>query len=78
MTTNVRMASAETRSRVAQTRRGKKAVVVYLDRDDARRLKVLAAQNDTTLQALGVEAIDLLFRQYDDFRDGTLESTNTK
>jgi len=53
-----------TRGSVAQTRRGKKAVVVYLDRDAARRLKVLAAQNDTTLQALGVEAIDLLFAQY--------------
>lgn len=49
---------------IARTRQGKKAVVVYLERDAARRLKILAAQNDTTLQALGVEAIDLLFRRY--------------
>ena len=47
-----------------RTRRGKKAVVVYLERDTARRLKVLAAQRDTTIQALGVEAIDLLMTRY--------------
>jgi predicted transcriptional regulator len=52
------------RRRSPKTRQGKKAVVVYLERDEARRLKVLAAQNDTTLQALGVEAIDLLFKRY--------------
>lgn len=67
MRSNARTAtrpSGAARDRVARTRRGKKAVVVYLERDAARKLKVLAAQNDTTLQALGVEAIDLLFRRY--------------
>lgn len=71
MRTSARMttkARGATRGRVARTRRGKKAVVVYLDLDAARKLKVLAAQNDTTLQALGVEAIDLLFEQYTEAR----------
>lgn len=48
----------------ARTRRGKKAVVVYLEMSTARELKVLAAENDTTLQALGVEAIRNLIERY--------------
>ena len=32
--------------------------------ETARRLKVLAAQHDTTLQALGIEAWHLLLERY--------------
>ena len=49
---------------IAPSRRGKKAVVLYLEPDIAKRLKVLAAENETTVQALGLEALDLLFERH--------------
>jgi hypothetical protein len=45
-------------------RHGKKAVSAYFSPEVSRGLNVLAAENDTTLQALMGEAIDLLMRQY--------------
>lgn len=45
-------------------RRGKRGIVTYVETETARRLKVLAAQHDTTLQALGVEAWHLLLERY--------------
>ena len=54
-------ASAPTR---AAARQGKKAVSAYFSSEVSRGLNVLAAENETTLQALLGEAIDLLMRQY--------------
>lgn len=48
----------------AAARQGKKAVSAYFSSDVSRGLNVLAAENETTLQALLGEAIDLLMRQY--------------
>lgn len=45
-------------------RRGKRGIVTYVETETARQLKVLAAQHDTTLQALGVEAWRLLLERY--------------
>lgn len=45
-------------------RQGKKAVSAYFSPEVSRGLNVLAAENETTLQALLGEAIDLLMRQY--------------
>ena len=48
----------------AAARQGKKAVSAYFSSEVSRGLNVLAAENETTLQALLGEAIDLLMRQY--------------
>ena len=61
-----------TASRIAPSRQGKKAVVLYLEPEKAKRLKVLAAENETTVHALGLEAFDLLFERY---KAGQLQST---
>ena len=42
------------------SRRGKKAVVCYVDPAVARQLKVLCAEEDKTLQGLVVEALNAL------------------
>ena len=46
----------------AASRQGRRHVGAYVDQDTARQLRVLAAQEDTSTQALIVEAIGLLFR----------------
>ena len=55
------------RAAVAVTpgRIGKKGVLTQLDQDTARRLKILAVEQDTTRQALGVEAFEALLERYD-------------
>ena len=50
---------------VTPGRRGKKGVLTQLDVDTARRLKMLAVQRDTTLQALGEEAFEALLDRYE-------------
>lgn len=67
LATAMQQATAEPRAtaNVAPSRRGKKAVVLYLERDQAKRLKVLAAELETTVHALGLTALDLLFEQHD-------------
>lgn len=52
-------------TKVTPGRIGKKGVLTQLDQDTARRLKMLAVERDTTLQALGEEAFDELLRRYD-------------
>lgn len=49
---------------VTPARIGKKGVLTQLDQDTARRLKMLAVQHDTTLQALGEEAFEALLERY--------------
>ena len=42
----------------------RKVLLVRLDPAVHRRLRVLAAENDTTVQRLGEEAVALLFEHY--------------
>ena len=58
-------------SRAAPSRQGRKHVDAYVDADMARQLRVLAAERDTTTQALIVEAIGLLFQAHQPGRVGT-------
>lgn len=51
----------ERASPLAPSRRGRKALTVHLDADTHVRLKVMAAREVTTLEALAAEAIELLF-----------------
>ena len=51
-------------TKVARSRRGKKAWVIYLDPDTSRRLRVAAAVTDRSMQALGEEAADLVLQRY--------------
>lgn len=51
-------------AKVTPGRIGKKGVLTQLDLDTARRLKMLAVQHDTTLQALGEEAFAALLERY--------------
>ena len=57
-------AEPEPASKKPPSRRGKRAWVVYLDPDTARRLKSVAALNDRSLQSFGEEAADLLIDRY--------------
>ena len=50
--------------KVTLGRIGKKGVLTQLDIDTARRLKLLAVEHDTTLQALGEEAFAALLERY--------------
>lgn len=52
---------AERASPLAPSRRGRKALTVHVDLDTHVRLKVLAAREVTTLEALVSETLDLLF-----------------
>ena len=54
----------EPRTGTTPGRLGKKGILTQLDVDTARRLKILAANQDTTLQALGVEAFETLLERY--------------
>ena len=40
------------------SRAGKRGIVIYVEPDTARALKILAAQRETTIQALGTEALE--------------------
>ena len=44
----------------SRSRQGKRGILIHVDPDLARRLKHLATDRDTTLQALGVEAFQRL------------------
>ena len=46
----------------AASRQGRRHVDAYVPPDVARQLRVIAAQEDTSTQALIVEAIKMLFR----------------
>lgn len=55
-------------SPIPPSRRGRKALTVHVDLDTHVRLKVMAAREVTTLEALVVEALDLLFAKRHDLR----------
>ena len=48
------------------SRHGKKGVVFHVDPEIAKRLKLLAVEHDTSIEALGIEALSLLFKHYED------------
>ena len=61
-------ASAASPSAKPPSRRGKKGVLFHVDPEIAKRLKLLAVEQETTIEALGVEALGLLFERYDSQR----------
>ena len=44
----------------SRSRQGKRGILIHVEPELARRLKHLAVERDTTLQALGVEALERL------------------
>lgn len=44
------------------SRVGKKGVTFYLERDAAKQLRTIGVTEETTLQALMVEAVNMLFK----------------
>jgi hypothetical protein len=54
----------ETRTKRAPSRVGKRVLSIYLDPLAWKQLRLLALENNTSTQALGEEAINLLFANY--------------
>ena len=46
------------------SRRGKRAWLIYLDPETAKRLKAVAALADRSMQSFGEEAADRLIKRY--------------
>ena len=53
-----------TRSQLPPSRRGKKALTGYFEPEVMKQLKVMAAAEETTIQALLTEALNDLFKKY--------------
>ena len=56
---------ASGRRPTAASRQGRRHVGAYVTPDVARQLRVIAAREDSSTQALIVEAIEMLFRHRD-------------
>ena len=54
--------SAAARSSIAPSRVGKKGVTFYLEPDAIKQLRTISVNEETTLQALMVEAANMLFK----------------
>lgn len=52
------------------TRAGRKGIVIYVEPDMADAIRRLAAEFNTTVQALGVTAFELLFDKFGEPRPG--------
>ncbi|MBO0764039.1 MAG: hypothetical protein J2P50_05560 [Hyphomicrobiaceae bacterium] len=52
------------------TRAGRKGIVIYVDQDVAAAVRRLAAELNTTVQALGTTAFDLLLEKFGEPRPG--------
>ena len=50
---------------IPASRRGKKSFVVYLDPAISKRLKIMAAVHETSVQALAQEAVDIVLEKYE-------------
>lgn len=61
-TPTVEAAAVESASTKAKARVGKKAIVGYFSEDMSRQIRVMAIEENTTVQALVGEAIDMLMR----------------
>lgn len=60
-TATTQTAATANHANIAPSRRGKKVIAGYFDPAVSRQLKQLAVENDTTVQALLAEALNLLF-----------------
>ena len=67
-TTSGATAGSTRGGRGVPSRQGKKGVLLHVDPKVAKRLKMLAAEHDTSINALGMEALALLFERYDGLR----------
>lgn len=56
--------TVERKSVIAQSRIGKRVISAYIVPEAARQLKLLATENDRTVQDLIEEAINDVFRKY--------------
>ena len=54
--------NATARSGVAPSRIGKKGVTFYLEPDAIKQLRTISVNEETTLQALMIEAANMLFK----------------
>ena len=52
-------------SRRAASRAGKRGVLIHVEPETLKRLKRLGLEQDRTLQALGLEALDTLLEKYE-------------
>jgi hypothetical protein len=52
------------------TRAGRKGIVIYVDQDVATAIRRLAGELNTTVQALGTTAFDLLLEKFGEPRTG--------
>jgi antitoxin-like ribbon-helix-helix protein len=52
------------------TRAGRKGIVIYVDQDVAASIRRLAEEMNTTVQALGTTAFDLLLEKFGEPRPG--------
>ena len=52
------------------TRAGRKGIVIYVDQDVAAAIRYLADELNTTVQALGTTAFDLLLEKFGEPRPG--------
>ena len=52
------------------TRAGRKGIVIYVDQDVATAIRRLATELNTTVQALGTTAFDLLLEKFGEPRPG--------
>ena len=59
------MTKLEEGKNLPSSRRGKSNVSFYVDRDEHKKLKLLAVEENTSIQALGEEALELLFKRYE-------------
>ena len=64
---NKKTASDETTTKgyVAPSRKNKKSMVLHFEPEAMKQVKRIAYEEEKTIQALGVEAINLLFASYD-------------
>jgi hypothetical protein len=52
------------------TRAGRKGIVIYVDQDVAAAIRRMASEMNTTVQALGTTAFDLLLEKFGEPRPG--------
>jgi hypothetical protein len=61
---------ASRRRKPPATRAGRRGIVIYVDQDVADAIRRLASEFNTTVQALGVTAFELLFDKFGEPRPG--------
>lgn len=61
---------ASRRRKPPTTRAGRKGIVIYVDQEVAAAVRRLASDLNTTVQALGITAFELLFDKFGEPRPG--------